>query len=209
MFRRRLEKKIKLLSSLVSDNSESVVKSFKSSVNLFLKKNVSSLPENKALSQPYEVSNKIEKLCIEIIALHKPTTSHLRMILMTFKINADLDRIFDLTEGINELYDSKSKKIIKSYLDSITKITDLTIDSLKNAIKAFTEQNTSLAEKVLDDDKKINETRTEIIKKILKRNKLSDEYNLIRVIQKIERIGDHCKNISRSTIYVTQGILNS
>lgn len=214
--KKRLEKKTNELSTLLQDSSVSVIEFFHNSIDIF-KNSSKDVPKSSLLETNQEFSKstseklkKIEKRCIEILALHRPTGSELRMILMTFRVNIDLSRIFNLSKGIDEISQSilESKKSIQEYQELMSQIIHLTLKDFQNSITAFTQKNSELAERSFVVDQEINQLRDDIIEKVLTKNKMPEEYKLIRIVQKIERIGDHCKSISSSTIYVVKGILD-
>ena len=214
--KKRLEKKTNELSNLLTDSSVSVIEFFQNSISIF-QNSSTDVSKNSLLETNEEFSKntseklkKIEKRCIEILALHRPTGSELRMILMTFRVNIDLSRIFNLSKGIAEISQSilESKKSIGEYQEFMSKIIHLTVKDFQNSITAFTQKDSELAERSFVVDKEINQLRDDIIEKVLTKNKMPEEYKLIRIVQKIERIGDHCKSISSSTIYVVKGILD-
>ena len=101
----------------------------------------------------------------------------------------------------------KQLKIIQNDLLMMGSMTE---KAITQSIKALKERDIELAQQIIDNDKKINQTRFEIEEKCIKliatqQPMAGDLRNLIAVlniISEIERIGDHAEGIAKIVIMI-------
>ncbi|NND35477.1 MAG: phosphate signaling complex protein PhoU [Saprospiraceae bacterium] len=152
----------------------------------------------------------IDKACENIIALYNPVASDLRFVLASFKIVAHLERIGDHADKIARYVRKKQIKnnYDKELLDSVRfdEMFEIAIKMVNMAIEAFVEEDSALARKVFSQDVIMNEIYQASCYQI-------DAYTsdviphldrilyLFSIINKLERVGDLCKNISEETIF--------
>ena len=93
---------------------------------------------------------------------------------------------------------------------SLIKMSDLVIKNIHDALHSFLDLNTELAEKIIKDDKIVNEFEYAIEKEcmriILREQPVAKDLRLItsvlKMITDLERIGDHAVDISKLTIFM-------
>lgn len=150
---------------------------------------------------------EIDEKCAGIILRHHPLAGDLRFVLATLKINNDLERIADLAVDIcwrvREIaYERNLRKT-----DDIEDMGNMVIEMLRKSIKSLTEKNIEMAKEVIFSDSKIDEMRNKINDDIInmtsiKCDKAKYLFPLILVVRHLERIADHCVNISEDIIYI-------
>lgn len=154
---------------------------------------------------------EIDKRAAELIATRQPTASDLRLLLCVVKIIADLERIGDLSQHLakmgKKLADkgysmryfadiehtgTQAKKMLTATLDAFARLDD------EAAIVAMTyEQQINRESRALSRQLvtyMMEDPRT--LKKTLK---------MFNAVRSLERIGDHCENISESILYLIRG----
>jgi phosphate transport system protein len=151
---------------------------------------------------------KIDRDCEDILALHTPVAIDLRLIIATLKINSNLERIGDFAEGIakhvlhsEKPFDSelvKSTKVIEMY--------DAAIDMFNDALVAFENEDTLLARTVFGRDEFLDDINSQVnvlIAEYLKNfpSNLDQALYDLSIIRKLERVGDHTKNIAEEIIF--------
>jgi len=88
-----------------------------------------------------DLSLKIEKRCMQLLALQQPMAKDLRLIIAILKIGIDLERIGDLSVDISRVViHSKNKVHVKS-LKNIPRMVEIIRDMLTHALKAFDERD--------------------------------------------------------------------
>lgn len=150
----------------------------------------------------------IDRNCENILALFNPLASNLRFVISIFKINSDLERIGDYANGISNYVLLNPKEIKPSLVEAVNlkEMFDITISMTQDIFKAFEKKDTKLARKVYKKDKElnlINQNAPQIISQYVKKEPESIEQALylFSTIRKLERIGDHIKNIAEELIF--------
>ncbi|MFA7075391.1 MAG: phosphate signaling complex protein PhoU [Candidatus Izemoplasmatales bacterium] len=93
---------------------------------------------------------------------------------------------------------------------SLMKMGDLVIKNIHLSLNAFMEMDVTLANKIIQDDKFVNQLEYEIEKEcmhiILKEQPVAKDLRLITAVLKmitdLERIGDHAADISKLTVFM-------
>ena len=167
-----------------------------------------SVEENEDIIDQMEVEN--ESLIITTMARYQPEAKYLRMLAMDLFVNRDLERIGDHAENIKEHAQSiLTKPKLKEYVD-LPKMTELTINMLKDAIKAFAENDTELARDVIKRDDKIDALEDQIIRELYTYmvedpSTIKVGLRLIDVVKNIERVADIATNLAEEVIYMKEG----
>jgi phosphate transport system protein len=164
--------------------------------------------ENENIVDQMEVEN--ESLIITTIARYQPEAKYLRMLAMDLFVNRDLERIGDHAENIKDHAQSiLTKPKLKEYVD-LPKMTELTIQMLKDAIKAFAENDTNLARDVIKRDDMIDALEDQIIRELYTYmvedpSTIKVGLRLIDVVKNIERVADIATNLAEEIIYMKEG----
>lgn len=149
----------------------------------------------------------IDEKCVGIILRHHPLAKDLRFVLAALKINNDLERIADLAVDIcwrvTEFFSEKNLR----KTDDIEAMGHKVIEMLRKSIKSLTEKNIDIAKEVIFFDSKIDEIRNKINDDIIniasfKSDKSKYLFSLMLTTRHLERIADHCVNISEDVIYI-------
>lgn len=152
----------------------------------------------------------IDEECIRLIALKQPVASELRFIITAMKITSDMERIGDLCVNICErVLELNKEPQLKPYID-LPKMAETVKIMLREAIDAFLQKNVELACEVIKKDDTVdyylNEITNELITFMTKDSTTIYRANKITHIAKyLERIADHCVNISENVIYMVKG----
>jgi len=153
----------------------------------------------------------IDSDCENIFALFNPVATDLRFVIAVLKINSDLERIGDAADGIAD-YVVDLNKPMNSEIIKATKITDMFDISISMAqdIKiAIENDDNSLARKVYKKDvelNKINRNSSQVISDFVKNDPgiINQSLYLFATIRKLERVGDHIKNIAEDLIFFVE-----
>ncbi|QCR23675.1 phosphate signaling complex protein PhoU [Pontibacter sp. SGAir0037] len=151
---------------------------------------------------------KVDRLCENVFALFTPVAVDLRTLLATLKINANLERIGDSSEGIG-YYVKKLSAPINQHLLTATKTGEMfqaAVAMLAECRTAYLNGDTELAKQVIKRDKALNKIyhkSDSLIAKYIKDNpdKIQEGLVLLSIIKKIERIGDQATNIAEEIIF--------
>lgn len=164
-----------------------------------------------------DLANKIQQdyfdlndSCVEVLALYHPEAKSLRTILTIYRIAPELDRIADLSISIHHLFKAVYSESLFGYKNAVLSMVGEVRDMLQKSIQAFIEEDDKLAYEVIAMDLMVNNMRNKMVQSIL--NKLDEKtapaeayYNLLKIIQKLERIGDLNQKFSENILYLIDG----
>ncbi len=214
MFRKRIEKKIQAIRNDITLAGSLGLEMLDKAIKSLQTKDEKLAEEVIDVLEPKldDLEIVIEKKCIAILAMFKLQVTHLRAITMYLKMNDDLERVGDLAAGIAiccKKIIANEKKVDTSLLKEIGAKTYAILLKSNQSLK---NEDLFIAYEVLKMDNEINKMRDEKIKSILDLLKkttdfLVTDYELIKIVQKLERIGDLSKNIAEEVIYIISGEL--
>ena len=151
---------------------------------------------------------KIDRDCENIFALFNPVAVDLRTVLAILKFNNNLERSGDIAEGIAK-YIIFAERPFDDALVNSTQILRMYEESnviLEDVLKAFQTEDTKLARSIFKRDELVDEINiqaTAIVADYLRSHpdKIEQGLYIISMIRKLERIGDHCKNMAEEIIF--------
>ncbi len=152
----------------------------------------------------------IDETAMKLLALHQPMATDLRLLATVIKINSELERIADLTVNMCEsTHFVLAKSELKAHVD-IPIMADMAEWMVCESIKSFVNKDVALAQRVLDEDDKVDELKDKIFMELLKYmikdpGTIDRAISLILISRNLERIGDHATNIAEDVIYMVQG----
>lgn len=151
---------------------------------------------------------KIDKECENIFALLTPVAHDMRFVFATLKMNADLERIGDYAEGIASIVLEGKKTFDQKFIKALdlSKMFDIVFAMLKDAIVAYTETDSRLARSVFSRDLLVNDINHKAMQLVVdycrqNQQEIPQAINLLSIIRKLERVGDHVTNIAEEIIF--------
>jgi phosphate transport system protein len=160
----------------------------------------------------YALQLEIEKNCVDLIALHAPVARDLRAITTSLKITTDFDRIGRYAKDIAEItlrFRGKEPDHLRN-LGSIPEMTEIAIQLVDKAIRAFVARDAESVRHIQEDDDAVDllEERAfeELVDKMKSRSldvEVGARY--ILVTRYLERIADHAVNIGQRVVYMVTG----
>jgi phosphate transport system protein len=150
----------------------------------------------------------IEEQGIDLLALHQPMAGDLRTITTGLKINAELERIADLSVNISQrVLEIVEHPILKPLVD-IPKLADLATHMTREAIDSFVNKDEELAKKVILMDVEADRLKKEISDELVNEYIVKDGTTapravpLLLVARDLERICDHASYIAEDVIFM-------
>ena len=152
----------------------------------------------------------VEEECLKILALHQPVAIDLRLVIAVIKINNDLERIGDLAVNIAERAIFLAARPPVDFAFDFAAMSLKTRNMLKQALDAFVNLDSSLAQQVCAADYEVDEMNRRIypsVHEAIRRqpDRLEDLLHLLSVSRYLERIADHATNIAEDVIYLNEG----
>ena len=151
---------------------------------------------------------KIDSDVEDVLARLSPVAIDLRFILAISKITTDLERIGDFAEGVARFI-TDYKEPLDADLIKELRLSEM-IEEVKSMMQktqdAFNQEDTTMAVSVFAQDNFVDEIKNSavpILANYIKKNHDSAEdcLNLIGIIRKLERAGDHITNIAEEIIF--------
>jgi phosphate transport system protein len=157
-----------------------------------------------------QLEMEIEDNCIMLMALYHPEAKDLRVILMIYKINNDLERLGDQAVNIAESVNIVAGNPSISDIPELSSMMDVTLRMLRQSIIAYTNENVENARLVCKQDEIIDSYTRRITNHLvflMKENPLQIDYylHLLRITKNLERIADLSTNIGEDTVYLVEG----
>ena len=165
------------------------------------------------LETEIDINNKeieIEERAISLIARFQPEAENLRTLVMVIKINNDLERIADHAVNIAKRASFLIQEPqVKPYED-LPKMAHTAEGMLRDAIRAFVEENPGLAHGVCVRDDLVDHLYESIFKELLeimikKPETVERSLRIIQVCKSLERVADLATNICEDVIYMVEG----
>jgi phosphate transport system protein len=153
---------------------------------------------------------EVDERVINLIALHHPVATDLRMAVMCSKIAGELERIGDQAVNICQNTTELLRYPPLKPLIDIPLMAEIARRMLRESLDAFVRQDAVLAQKVLDTDDEVDAFKNQIFRELLT-YMMSDPGTipralaLILISRNLERVGDHATNVAEEVIYSAQG----
>ena len=154
---------------------------------------------------------KIDRDCEHIFALFSPVAVDLRFVLAVLKINSSLERIGDTAEHVSNFIIRTEQEFSADLLQDskVIEMLEMALSILDDALKAFETENTILARSIFQKDEFLNEVNINaipVLMEFIKTHPDEMEHALIilSIIRKVERIGDHTKNMAEEMIFYVE-----
>ncbi len=156
---------------------------------------------------------QVDLLCNQIIARRQPIAVDLREVLASIHTVNDLERIGDEAKKI--VIKARSLQQLASVqflpLSRIEEMGSSVAGMLRQALNALVRRETSAAARLIAEDKKVDEMRDALLGDLTQimfeqPAMVATCVDLLFVVQSIERIGDHAKNIAEYIVNVVDGV---
>ena len=157
-----------------------------------------------------ELHIEVDERVINLIALHHPVATDLRMAVMCSKIAGELERIGDQAVNICQNTTELLRYPPLKPLIDIPLMAEIARRMLRESLDAFVRQDAVLAQKVLNTDDEVDAFKNQIFRELLT-YMMSDPGTipralaLILISRNLERVGDHATNVAEEVIYSAQG----
>lgn len=156
---------------------------------------------------------KVEKRTLKLMALQQPVASDFRNVIAILKATTDLERIGENAMSIAaETIRVKGNKRIETTEEIITEMSQKVTFMLDQVLKAFIQNDETLARQVAKRDDEIDQLYVKARHSIIDGVKADNTAAIAAasyfiVIRLLERIGDHVVNLAQWVVYKVSGEL--
>ncbi len=149
---------------------------------------------------------EIDELAIQLL-LRAPLARDLRLIMIATKLGHDLERVGDEATAIARRARELNREAQLRPCVDIPRMAQMVLDMLGAAIEAFVSGDAERARAVIPRDKEVDQLNKQAHRELtalLTENpaNITRCLNLMTVSKRLERIGDHAKNIAEEVVYL-------
>lgn len=152
----------------------------------------------------------IEEEAIELLALHQPMASDLRLLVTILKINSDLERVGDhavnIAQAAERLRSTPQRPVIPPELAEMSTIA---LGMLRDSLDALVHRNIEEAEDVRRRDDRVDRLHESVFRVMLTHMleaNISACLQVILMSRNLERVADLATNISEDIVFMVKGI---
>jgi phosphate transport system protein len=153
---------------------------------------------------------EIDDTAVKLTALQQPVGTDVRFLFMASRIATELERIGDQAVNIIENAHHVLKASPLKPLVDMPVMGEIAERMVRDSLNALVEKDCSLANLVLEEEKKVDAYRDQIFRVLLTYmmadpGTIERALALILISRNLERVGDHATNIAEEVIYLVEG----
>jgi phosphate transport system protein len=157
---------------------------------------------------------EIERQAFLLLATQQPTAVDLRIVTSTTSVAAEVERIGDYCAGIAKLTLTMAAEPKGEPSETIRAMANLTSDSLRQAIGAYTSRDVETAKTIWSRDDEIDDLyrdffRHQIEEMVHHKKRVRRGTYMLWIAHNIERMADRVTNIAEAVAFVATGDLGA
>ncbi len=151
---------------------------------------------------------EIDEVAIQLL-LRAPLARDLRFIMIATRLGHDLERVGDEATAIaRRSRDLSREPQLKPYVD-LPRMAQMVLEMLGTAIEAFVRGDGELARSIIPRDKEVDLLNKQLQRELTRfiaedPANITRCLNLMAISKRLERIGDHAKNIAEEVVYLCE-----
>lgn len=143
------------------------------------------------------------------LLLRAPLARDLRLIMVATKISHDLERVGDEATAIARRARELNREPQLKATADLPRMATLALEMLDSAIEAFIQLDAEKARAVIPKDKDVDQLNRQLIRDFTSllasdSSSVSRCLNHMAISRRLERIGDHAKNIAEEVVYLCE-----
>jgi len=156
------------------------------------------------------LQREIDDDTVRLISVYTPVAADLRVLLMTTRITAELERIGDKTMDIGFYAKTLFKEPPLKPLVDIPRMAEIAMQMLRNTLDAYTEGSAEKALAVIKVDDEVDAINDQLFRELMTFvqadvKAVNRVLELVLIARAFERIGDHAVNIAEDIVYMVKG----
>jgi phosphate transport system protein len=153
---------------------------------------------------------EIDDSAVKLTALKQPVGTDVRFLFMASRIATELERIGDQAVNIIQNAEYVIKASPLKPLVDLPVMGEIAEKMVRDSLEALVSRDCSLANHVLEEEKKVDAYRDQIFRVLLTYmmadpGTIERALALILISRNLERVGDHATNIAEEVIYLVEG----
>ncbi|SHN11766.1 phosphate signaling complex protein PhoU [Gracilibacillus kekensis] len=207
IFHREVQQVEQLIVQLARSTKDQLTSAVKTLYNSDVKKAEEIIKKDAELDQ---LDFKINEEAIFLIARQQPVATDLRRLVVALRISTDLERMADNAKNIAKStihLGSEHGILVHSSIDEMKHIA---VEMIDLAIKAYENEDITLARKLSELDDIIDNMYSTMLRELLEETATNPQ-KIQHIMQMafsgryVERIGDHATNIGEDVTYLVKG----
>jgi phosphate transport system protein len=165
---------------------------------------------NRKEKEVNELQIEIDDSAVKLTALQQPVGTDVRFLFMASRIATELERIGDQAINIIQNAHHVLKAPPLKPLVDLPVMGEIAERMVRDSLEALVSKDCSLANRVLEEEKKVDAHRDQIFRVLLTYmmadpGTIERALGLILISRNLERVGDHATNIAEEVIYLVEG----
>jgi phosphate transport system protein len=157
-----------------------------------------------------EAERTIDALAIQMLALHQPVASDLRMIVGAIRIAADLERMADYAKNVAKRAIALAQMAPVQPAHAIPRMGRTVQEMVKDVLDAFVNRDVGKAIAVWNRDEELDAMHSSLFRELVTYmmedpRHITPSTHLLFIAKNIERIGDHATNIAEMVHFQVTG----
>lgn len=157
-----------------------------------------------------EKEKEIDRLNLELLVRQQPVAHTLRVVYSAIRLNIELERVGDYAESIARQVIKLSQVGGSFPRDRFGEIAENSITMLRDAVRAFVDQDAETARRVMEVEDKVDLLKSSLIKELVnlyRENRIPFEAldPLTMIVRRLERVADQARDICLETVYSSTG----
>ena len=164
------------------------------------------LADDKIINQ---MELEIDRMSVEIIALHQPAAHDLRLVISVAKITPVLERLADHAGNIAEAVVIINNEPQIGPFNELSIMADKAIAMLRSGLDAFVAEDGEMARDIIRQDRVIDTSYKKVFSELIgviinDPTTTTSAAQLLFVAKHLERIGDYVKDLCELTVYLAE-----
>jgi phosphate transport system protein len=152
----------------------------------------------------------LDELAIEILARQQPVARDLRIVVMSLRVSASLERMGDIAEHIAQLTRMRfpERAIPKGLRSTFTKMGALDVEVARMLTELLRTEDLALAERIRNLDDDVDELHIAVFEKVLSdswQGEASATVDATLASRYHERFADHAVSVAKKVVYLATG----
>lgn len=153
---------------------------------------------------------EVDDRAVKLTALQQPVATDARFLFMASRIGGELERIADQAVNICQSARFVIQAPVMKPLVELPIMAEVAQKMVRDSLTAMIHRDVALANKVLEEDEKVDAFRDQVFSELLTMMAASPDtvhraLSLILISRNLEKVGDHATNIGEEVIYWIQG----
>lgn len=155
---------------------------------------------------------QLEERCHQVIALHSPIASDLRLLISALRISSDLEQMGDLAESVckRATFIARHQRVHNPA--DLPALGALVVEMARLALEAFITHDLACARQVMTEEERCDDMTKRCYKAIQAAmseypSQIQEYTHLLRAVGLLEHAGDIAVSVAEEAVYVHQGRL--